>query len=111
MNQNKNKIYLEHIRDSIGRIKQHLRSVEKNKFLKDQKTMDAVICQLMILGEAAGNIDTEFQEKYPEIPWRKIIGMRNQLIHGYSEIDVETVWKTCHYDIPNLEKEIKIILS
>lgn len=95
--------------DAIKRIRKHIRGMNKHQFLKDLKTFDAVTCQLMVLGEAAGNTSEKFQEKYPDIPWHKVIGMRNRLIHGYSVINIETVWKTCQLDLPKLEKQIKQI--
>ena len=112
MNQKSNIVYFEHMKDAIKRIQRHLRGTNnKSSFLKNEKVVDAVTCQLMILGEAANNIDQTFQDENPEIPWHQIIGMRNQLIHGYAEIDLARVWKTCRYDLVKLEKQIETIIE
>jgi uncharacterized protein with HEPN domain len=63
---------------------------------------DAVVFPLEIMGEAAGRISDDFREAHPEIPWHKIIGVRNQLIHEYFRINLKTVWDTLKNDLPDL---------
>jgi uncharacterized protein with HEPN domain len=55
-------------------------------FLEDEKTQDAIMLNLIIMGEAANQVPDEFQNKYPEIPWASIIGTRNLIVHGYDQI-------------------------
>jgi len=76
--------------------------------LKDEevKTIDAVIRNLEIIGEATKNIPAKFRKNYKDIPWEKIIGMRNKVAHEYFGIDKEILWKTITEDIPTLKKEI-----
>ncbi len=63
-----------------------------NAFLEDEKTQDAIMFNLIIMGEAANNIPREFQEKHPEIPWPSIIGTRNVIVHGYDQVKLQIVW-------------------
>jgi len=66
---------------------------------------------LEIIGEAAVGVSLEFKEKYPQIRWRNIIGMRNRLIHGYYDINKNIVWKTITEDIPPLSADLENILE
>ena len=61
-------------------------------FLEDGKTQDAVMYNLIIMGEAANKISSEFQEQHPEIPWSSIIGTRNVIVHGYDQVKLPIVW-------------------
>jgi len=65
---------------------------------------------IQILGEAAARLSDEFQEKYPDIPWFKIIGMRNILVHDYFGIDIEAVWSVVENDLPVLYDQIRRLL-
>ena len=76
-------VYLKHILDAIRLIEEYLQTKNYNDFIKNRMLQDAVIREIEILGEAAKNLSNELKNKYPEIPWRRIAGMRNKLIHGY----------------------------
>lgn len=67
---------------------------------------DAICRRLEIIGEAASKIDDEFKEKYPDVPWHKIVGMRNLLIHEYFHVDLDQVWNTIQKSIPELKEQI-----
>ena len=88
------KLFLRDILDSIERIEEYTRDLSYNKFLKDRKTIDAVLRNLMVIGEAVKNISEEIKMRYPEVDWRKIAGIRDRLIHGYFGIDLQIVWET-----------------
>jgi len=62
--------------------------------------MDAVLRNIQIMGEAARNISDEIKEEYPEIPWRKIIGLRNIVVHAYFGVDLGTIWEIGTLNIP-----------
>ena len=62
---------------------------------------------LQIIGEAANLVSIEVQNRYPNIPWKKMIGMRHVLVHGYFEIDLELVWSVIENDIPQLKQQIQ----
>ncbi len=70
-----------------------------------------VVRNLQIIGEAASRISEETQMLYPQIPWKKVIGMRHILVHGYFEIDLEIVWSVIQNDLPDLEVQIKETLE
>lgn len=77
-------------------------------FKNDDKTQDAIMFNLVILGEAANNVTTDFQEEHPEIPWSSIIGTRNVIVHGYDLIKIQIVWDIIQNNLPPLRK---ILLS
>ena len=70
--------------------------------LADEVLFWALVAQVAMLGEAASRVSEERQALLPEIPWREIVGMRNQLIHGYWSIDPDELWRTIERDIPRL---------
>jgi uncharacterized protein with HEPN domain len=105
------KVFVEHILDSIKKIKEFTRGISKKKFEKDIKLQDALIRRIEIIGEAVKNLPVNFKDKYTEIPWTEIAGMRDKLMHHYFGIDLNTVWKTLKEDMPELEKVIEKIIK
>jgi uncharacterized protein with HEPN domain len=84
--------------------------VGKAGFLQDIKTQSAILHQLMVMGEAAKRLSSEFRDRYPEIPWALIAGMRDKLIHGYDIVDLDEVWKTAEADVPDLLSQLQPLL-
>ena len=78
--------------------------MDKRAFLNDPKTQSAILHQLLVLGEAAKRLSQEFRERHQKIPWKKITGMRDKLIHEYDNVDLDEVWKTARLDMPRLIK-------
>ncbi|KKP94071.1 MAG: hypothetical protein UR99_C0046G0007 [Candidatus Moranbacteria bacterium GW2011_GWD2_36_12] len=103
------KLYLEDIRESIKKIEKYTRGMDFTEFSRDMKTVDAVIKNLFVIGEAANNIPKEIKLKYPEVSWREISGMRNKIAHEYFGIDEEILWKTIKEDLPIFKKQISKI--
>jgi len=71
--------------------------------------IDAVVRNLEIIGEAAKNLSKETKSQYPEIPWREMADMRNKLIHEYFGVDLDIVWKTIKYRLPEVKKNLRKI--
>lgn len=103
--------YIEDILNSILKIEQFIDELTFEDFKSDDKTVFAVIRALEIIGEAAKKIPQPLKDKYPQIPWREISGMRDKLIHGYFGVDLKVVWDTIKIDIPDLKPLINKMLS
>ena len=80
------------------------------QFMADEKTRAAVLHELLVLGEATKRLSDQVRAANPEIPWKKIAGNRDRLIHGYDEIDFESVWNTLTVDLPALRRQIAPLL-
>lgn len=89
---------------------QFLAGLSLRQFEESRLHQSAVIKALEIIGEAAGRISEQSRQEHPEIPWNVIIGMRNRLVHGYFDVDLETVWNTIHKDLPPLVKYLELRL-
>jgi len=76
------------------------------EFLADTKTQDAILYNLIIIGEAANQISEEFQELHNTIPWSSMIGTRNIIVHGYDQVKLQIVWKILQRDLESLKSEI-----
>lgn len=106
-----NNIYLKHILEAIQNIEEYIEDLDFNAFSGDKKTIDAVVRELEIIGEAANNLNDEFKKNYQEIPFRDMIDMRNVLIHEYFGINKKVVWDTCKIDLPKLKEIIEEALN
>lgn len=81
------------------------------QFEKDKKTVHAVVRNLEIIGEAAKNIPADIRVKYGDVPWKRMIGMRDKVIHGYFGVNVKTLWTTVKDDLPPLKKLVQRMLK
>lgn len=86
-------VLLEDMFQSAQKIKRYTHDLDFNTFLTDDKTMDAVVRNFEIIGEAANRIEQDFKDEYPEIEWNRIRGFRNRIVHDYFGIDYEIVWE------------------
>ena len=82
-----------------------------SSFIQDQACVDAVIRRLEIIGEATKRLSSELRNGHPDIPWQKMTGMRDRLIHGYDDVDLETVYNAVRNVIPLLVPQLEVILS
>jgi len=103
-------VYLRHIVGAIGNIEEYLDGCRYESFASDKKTVDAVVRELEIIGEAANRLSGELVNSHPNIPWRDMVDMRNVLIHEYFGVNTKIVWDTCTTDLPNLKGIIAALL-
>ncbi len=106
-----NTVFLKHILDAIKLLREYLKDKSYEDFKNNRMLQDAVIREIEIIGEATKNLSEEFRNKYPDIPWRQIAGMRDKLIHGYFGVDLDAVWDTATKDIPQLKIKIQEIIK
>lgn len=111
MSERKAALYFEDIRTSIGNIEEYTKGLGFEDFRDDKKTIDAVVRNLEVIGEAARNIPKELKKEYLNVPWEKMVSMRNKVIHEYFGVDVEILWQTIKEDLPGLKKQIKDLPS
>lgn len=103
-------VYLRHIQDAISKIESYV-SAGRDVFMTTSHWQDAVVRQLEIIGEATKRISDELRSKHTDIPWRRIAGMRDVLIHDYMGVDLSAVWEVTQHDLPQLKQKIEAILK
>jgi uncharacterized protein with HEPN domain len=80
-------------------------------FDEDELVQTAVVRWIEIIGEAASGLSNDVRQAHPEIPWRQMVAMRNVLVHGYFDIDVDLVWSVLEHDLPKLEAQIRAMIE
>ncbi len=106
-----NKVYIDHILDSIRSILSDTDGMNEESFNMHFMVQDAVVRNFEIFGEATKRIKLEFKSAYSDIPWKKMTGMRDKLIHDYLHVDLETVWVSVTKELPILLIDLKEIHS
>jgi uncharacterized protein with HEPN domain len=104
------RIYLQHIRDAISRIVSYTAG-GRDAFLVSPQAQDAVIRQLEIIGEAVKHLSAELRQQHPDIPWKRIAGMRDEMIHEYFGVDLTIVWNVIEQHIPPLSQKVDSLLG
>lgn len=104
-------LYFLHIRDAIKKISEYSSDVDEQNFLKNTMLQDALVRQIEIIGEASNKISINTRNKYKNVPWKQIIGMRNRIIHEYFGVRLDVVWDTVRNNIPGLKDDINKIID
>jgi len=102
-------LYLDDIITACSRIQRYTRRLTLAKIKKDDKTLDAVVRNLEVIGEAVKHVPASFRNQHSHIEWKKIAGLRDILIHEYFGIDVDIVWDVVRNHLPHLLADIQQI--
>lgn len=97
--------------DSILLIEEYSQGVSQTDFFKNRPLQDAIIRRLEVIGEAVKNLPMPFRSKYAQIPWKKIAGMRDILIHEYFDVDLVLTWRVVKQELPPIKKRLAEILA
>ncbi len=103
-------LYLKHILDAINKIESYV-AVGRDVFIFTSHWQDATIRQLEIIGEATKRLSPDLRAQYPEVPWRRVAGLRDVLIHNYMGVDLAAVWEITQKDLPTLKQHVQVILD
>ena len=107
------RVYTDYLRDIAHyteKVEQFVTGLDFERFSANEEKTLAVIHALQIIGEAVNHLPASLKQRYPEVPWADIIGMRNIIVHGYFLVDLEAVWKTAQERLPPLHQAITRIL-
>ena len=112
MSENRLPDYLDHMLEAAQQACSYVENMGKDDFLSDKRTQQAVVMNLIIIGEAATKVmdlNVEFVASHLEIPWRSMRGMRNRIAHGYFDINLDVVWDTVQTALPELLERLPAI--
>ena len=101
--------YLDHMQQATADVSSFVDGLNHADFLNDKRTQQAVIMNLIIIGEAATKVMERyaaFTQAHPEVPWHSMRGMRNRMTHGYFDVDLNVVWETAQRSLPELRKKL-----
>jgi uncharacterized protein with HEPN domain len=99
-------ILIDDMLEAVEKINRYTKDYDYDQFLADERTSDAVVRNLEIIGEAASRLPVEIRQQFPHIEWKKIIGLRNRVIHEYFGVDLEIVWYIIQNDLSIFRNEL-----
>ncbi len=105
------RVFLDDILESTGKVLEYVDGLSAAQFFADRKTVEAVVWNLQIIGEAAKNVPEEIRSRYPQVPWRDMAGLRDIIVHQYFGIKLDLIWKVIQSDLPRLEEQMRSILE
>jgi len=97
------RLYIEDILDSIAKIERYTKDIDQQQFLTDTQLQDSVLRRLEIIGEAVKNVPSSFRDRFPQIPWKNVAGLRDILIHEYFGVNMRRAWKVIKEDLLDLK--------
>lgn len=106
-----NKIRLLHIIDAINEIENYIQDSDLETFVTNSMMFNATLRQLEIIGEASNRLSEDLLNENPSIPWARIIGLRNLVIHEYFGIDDLTIWNVIKINLPDLKEKVTLLIS
>jgi len=109
MSQRSSRIFLEDIIQSADKIRRYTKGLEYDDFVRNEMVTDAVLRNIEIIGEAAGNIPDDIRSRYSHIPWRRIVGLRNIVIHAYFNVDLNIIWQIVTVNLPEIRDDIRSV--
>jgi uncharacterized protein with HEPN domain len=104
-------LFLDDIIASISKIEKYVNGMSYTDFKNDDKTIDSVVRNLEIIGEAARNVPDDIRKAYQDIPWSEMIALRNKVTHEYFGIDTQIIWETIHNDLPDVGLRIQMVMA
>ena len=105
------KVYLQDVVDAAGKVRSYTTGQSFKAFSEDTKTVDAVVRNLEVIGEAIKQVPDDFRSKHADVEWKKIAGLRDILVHQYFGVDVEIIWDIVQNKLPALEAQIRKIIE
>lgn len=99
-------LLLEDIRIAVDRIERYIAGLSRDDFLADEKTVDAVVRNLEIIGEAVRWLPAEFKEQNAVVPWNQIAGLRNRIVHDYFGLDLPLIWHVLQTSLPEFKRQL-----
>ena len=98
---------IEDIWEAIRKIRRYIEGMTDEEFKKDEKTADAVVRNLEIIGEATNRLPDDFKVQHPDIEWAQIVGLRHRIVHGYFGVDLDIVWHIIQRDLEVFEQALQ----
>ena len=104
-------LLLQDMLESANKIKKYTKNLDYEKFINDDRTVDATVRNFEIIGEAANRIDPDFKAQNPDIEWKKIRGFRNRIVHAYFGIDYKIVWSIIENNLEELIYQLEALIE
>ncbi len=104
-------VFLEDILESAELIESYVATISESEFYQSSEKQDAILHRLLIIGEAAKHVSAAYREKWSQVPWRDIAGIRDIIVHEYFGVTLTMIWKTAVEDIPLLKLQILAIFE
>ncbi|HMH53233.1 MAG TPA: DUF86 domain-containing protein [Candidatus Acidoferrum sp.] len=104
-------LLIEDMLERIDRVARYTIGLDRDAFVEDEKTVDAVVRSFEVIGEAARRLPGEFKAGHNEIPWHQIAGLRNRIVHEYFDVDLGLVWEIATTELPKLKASLRRLQS